>query len=248
MRTRNEPGMNALFTWRSCHPARIAVASSNTGNDHLSATTWIANYGVYAIFALMAVDAILPLGSELVMLYGGALAAGAIAGKHATLFGAHLSPGFESYVVLALAGALGYLVGSLVGWGIGARGGRALIERHGRRLHLAPETFARAEAWFTRRGRLAVFLGRLTPVVRSFISIPAGVFRVPLGSYTALTAAASLIWCFAFAAVGWALGNAWQGFHHGFRYADYAAVALVVVLVAFAVVRRRRTAQAAMLG
>jgi membrane protein DedA with SNARE-associated domain len=196
----------------------------------------------------MAIDAILPVGSELVMLYGGVLAAGAIAGKHATLFGVHLSTGLESYVVLALAGALGYLVGSLVGWAIGARGGRALIERHGRRLHLSPQTFARAEEWFTRRGRLAVFLGRLTPVVRSFISIPAGVFRVPLGTYTALTAAGSLLWCCAFAGVGWALGSAWQGFHHGFRYADYAAVALIVVLLGVAVMRRRRGAQAAAPG
>jgi membrane protein DedA with SNARE-associated domain len=223
--------------------------TDRTLEDHVNVTNWIAHYGVYAVFLLMAADAILPAGSELVMLYAGALAAGAIAAKHATLLGAHLSPGLESYIVLALAGALGYLVGSLVGWAIGARGGRALIERHGRRLHLAPETFARAEAWFMRRGRLAVFLGRLTPVVRSFISIPAGVFRVPLGSYTVLTLAGSLVWCFAFAGVGWALGNAWQSFHHGFRYADYAAVALLVVLVAGAVVRqRRRRAQAAMLG
>jgi membrane protein DedA with SNARE-associated domain len=218
------------------------------GNDlNLSgqATTWIAHYGVYAVFGLMALDAILPAGSELVMLYAGALAAGAIAGEHATLFGTHLASGFESYLVLALGGALGYLVGSLVGWAIGARGGRALIERHGRRLHLGPETFARAERWFARRGRLAVFLGRLTPIVRSFISIPAGVFRIPLGSYTALTLAGSLVWCFAFAGVGLALGNAWQGFHQGFRYADYAAVALSLLLITVAVMRRRRARYAA---
>ena len=196
----------------------------------------------------MAVDAILPVGSELIMLYAGALAAGAIAGHHATIFGAPLSAGAESYIVLALAGALGYLVGSLVGWVIGARGGRALIERHGPKLHLSPETFARAERWFARRGGLAVFLGRLTPVVRSFISIPAGVFRIPLPRYTLLTLAGSLVWCLTFAGVGWALGNAWQGFHHGFRFADYGAVGLVVALIALVVVRRRRAQAAATLS
>jgi membrane protein DedA with SNARE-associated domain len=141
----------------------------------------------------MAVDALLPAGGELIMLYAGALGAGAIAGQHATLFGAHLSTGIESYLVLSLIGALGYLAGSLIGWGIGVHGGRPLIERHGRWLHLSPRTFRRAEKWFERFGHRAVFFGRLTPVVRSFISIPAGALGSPLGPYAALTVAASLI-------------------------------------------------------
>jgi membrane protein DedA with SNARE-associated domain len=206
-------------------------------------THWIAHQGVYAVFVLMALDALLPVGGELIMLYAGVVAAGAVAGQSATLFGAHLHSGFESYVVLALAGSLGYLAGALIGWAIGARGGRPLIERHGRFLHLGPAAVERAERWFDRYGQRAVFLGRITPVVRSFISIPAGMLGSPLPSYTVLTLLGSMIWCFGFAAAGWALGGSWESFHHSFRYADYAAVALVVAVAAVLIARaaRRRT-------
>ena len=204
-------------------------------------TSSIAHHGAYAVFAIMAVDALLPVGGELTMLFAGALAAGAIAGQHPVLLGHTMRTGLESYVVLALAGTLGYLFGSLVGWAIGRWGGRSLLERHGRSLHVTPENLDRAERWFDRHGRAAVFLGRLTPVVRSFISIPAGALESPLGPYTALTLAGSAIWCFGFAAVGWALGSSYENVHHAFRYVDVLAVASVVVaLVGGLVLHRRR--------
>ena len=205
-----------------------------------SVTSAIGDSGAYAVLGLMAIDALLPVGGELVMLYAGVLGAGAITGKHATLFGAELTTGIESYLVLALVGALGYLVGSLIGWSIGVLGGRPLIERYGRWLHVGPQAFARAETWFERFGSRAVFFGRLTPVVRSFISIPAGVLGSPLPVYTALTLAGSLIWCLAFAGAGWALGDTWTSFHDSFRYADYAAVAAAAILAAAAIWHRRR--------
>jgi membrane protein DedA with SNARE-associated domain len=205
-------------------------------------TTWIAHNGVYAVFGLMALDALLPLGGELIMLYAGVLAAGAIAGAHVTLLGAHPAAGVESYLVLALAGTLGYLAGSLLGWAIGARGGRALIERHGSRLHLGPERFARAEEWFARYGGRAVLVGRLTPVVRSFISVPAGVLGIPLKRYAALTLVGSFIWCFGFAGAGWAAGGAWESTHHSVSYASYAAVAALLALIAATILHRRRAA------
>src|SRR4051794_41844695 len=86
----------------------------------------------------MAIDALLPAGGEFVMLYAGALAAGAIAGHGPMLFGTELQAGLEAYLILSLAGTLGYLLGALAGWAIGARGGQALIERHGRWLHMTP--------------------------------------------------------------------------------------------------------------
>ncbi len=206
-------------------------------------TDWIAQNGVYAVFALMAVDALLPVGGELIMLYAGVIAAGAVSNATVSVFGISVASGFESYVVLALAGSLGYLVGALAGWAIGDRGGRPLIERHGRWLHLSPEGFGRAERWFERHGSRAVFLGRITPLVRSFISIPAGVLGSPLGPYTLLTLAGSLLWCFAFAGVGWAVGGQWETFHHDFRYADYVVVAAVVLAIATVLaIRRRRPA------
>lgn len=211
-----------------------------TGGLTSQLTTWIAHQGVYAVFALMAVDALLPVGGELIMLYAGVLAAGAIAGQQATLLGVDLSDGLESYIVLALAGSFGYLAGSLLGWAIGAVGGRPFIERRGRWLHITPQTLERAESWFERFGRRAVFLGRITPVVRSFISVPAGVLRFPIAPYTALTLLGSLLWCFSFAGAGWALSGSWESFHHSFRYADYAVVAAVLVVAGVALAHRRR--------
>jgi membrane protein DedA with SNARE-associated domain len=206
-------------------------------------TSWIGHHGAYAVFAIMAVDALLPVGGELTMLYAGALAAGAIAGQHPVLLGHQLQTGLESYLVLAAAGTLGYLVGALIGWAIGRWGGHALLERHGRWLHLTPENVERADRWFERHGRAAIFLGRLTPVVRSFISIPAGTLESPLGPYTVLTLAGSAIWCFAFAGAGWALGSSYEQVHHAFRYVDILAVAVagaVAALAALLVLRRRR--------
>ena len=208
-------------------------------------TSAVAHHAIWATFVLMAVDALFPIGGELVMLYAGVLAAGAVSGQRVAFLGATLPTGLETYVVLVLAGALGYLGGAVVGWMIGAGGGRSLVERHGRWLHVSPAALSRAERWFARYGRIAVFLGRLTPVVRSFISIPAGVLGIPLVPYTALTVLGSLLWCAGFAALGWALGGSWQAFHHSFRYADYAAVAAVVLLAAVVVVRRRRRRRAA---
>jgi membrane protein DedA with SNARE-associated domain len=207
-----------------------------------SLTDWIGRNGVYAVFLIMAVDAVLPAGGELTMLYAGALAGGAIAGHHPIVFGHVLHHGLEAYVVLALAGTLGYLAGAVGGWAIGRWGGRPLIERHGRWLHLSPQNFARAERWFARRGRLAVFLGRLTPVVRSFISIPAGALESPLGPYTVLTLAGSAIWCFGFAAVGWALGNSYDKVHHAFTGLEVVLVAGAVVALAL-LLRRRMVAR-----
>jgi membrane protein DedA with SNARE-associated domain len=192
-------------------------------------THWIAVHGLVAVFVLMALDAVLPTGGEVVMLFGGALAAGAIAG--------HDGPSLTAVVA---AGTLGYLTGSLAGWAIGRVGGRALIERHGRWLHLGPERFARAERWFARYGWEFVVFGRLVPLLRSFVSIPAGVLEFPFGLYVILSGVASLVWCLAFAVAGHALGTRWDALHHAFRYADYAVVAAVVVFVLMVIHHARR--------
>jgi membrane protein DedA with SNARE-associated domain len=149
--------------------------------------------------------------------------------------------GLAAYVAMALSGTIGYTIGSVAGWAIGVYGGRPYLERHGRFFHLSGERLERAERWFERWGDAAVFLGRVTPVVRSFISIPAGVFRAPLGRYTVLTAIGSALWCFAFAGAGWAVGRSWERFHHDFRIVDVLVAAGLVALTAYAVVRRRRS-------
>jgi membrane protein DedA with SNARE-associated domain len=208
-----------------------------------SLTSLIGNHGIYAVFLLMAIDAVLPAASELVMVYAGALATGAFAGQHVDLFGARISSHAWAYVVMAFAGTLGYLVGSVVGWAIGLYGGRPLLERRGRWLHLGEDKLQRAERWFDRWDDLAVLIGRLTPVVRSFISIPAGIFRMPLWRYTVLTLIGSAVWAFALAGAGYGLGNSYERFHRDFRFADYAVAAAVVGLAAYLIVRRRRSSR-----
>jgi membrane protein DedA with SNARE-associated domain len=196
-------------------------------------TDLIGDYGLYAVFLLMAVDAVFPAASEVVMVYAGAVAAGAFAGQSVTLFGHTFPEGFPAYVAMALAGTIGYLVGAIVGWAIGDYGGRPFLERRGRWLHLDAEKIDRAERWFDRWGNWAVLLGRVTPVIRSFISIPAGVFRSPFWPYVGLTAIGSAVWCFAFAGAGWAAGASWEQFHEDFKVVDYAVFALVVAGIAF---------------
>ena len=167
---REPPRTSALIPART---VRAMLVASITG----SLTRWIGDAGIYAVFGLMLVDAVFPAASEVVMVYGGALAAGAFAGKSVTLFGAHSrtasrrmsrsrSPG-RSATCSARSSA---------GRSATTAGGRCL-ERRGRWFHLDAGALDRAERWFERWGDWAVLLGRITPVVRSFISIPAGVFR-----------------------------------------------------------------------
>ena len=207
-------------------------------------TSLIGDHGLYAVFLLMLIDAVLPAASELVMLYAGALAAGAFPGQEVVLFGSELE-GFWAYFAMSMAGLVGYTIGSVMGWWIGYYGGRPLIERHGRWLHLGPENVERAEKWFERWGDWAVFLGRMTPVVRSFVSIPAGVAKMPLLRFTVLTFLGSIPWCFGIAGAGYALGTRYEEFHHNFRYADYTVAALLVALAVLWWVRRRRTTKLA---
>jgi membrane protein DedA with SNARE-associated domain len=196
-------------------------------------TTVVGDYGLYAVFLLMLLDAVFPAASEAVMVYGGAVAAGAFAGQDVELLGRGLDAGLEAYLGIALAGTIGYTLGSIAGWWIGLRGGRPFLERHGRWLHLSEAKLDKAERWFERWEDWAVFLGRITPVVRSFVSIPAGVFEAPFRRYTVLTLIGSAIWCFALAGAGWALGSRWEEFHHTFRYVDYTVIALVVAGAAY---------------
>ena len=202
-------------------------------------TSAIGDYGLYAVFFLMMIDAVFPAASEVVMVYAGAVAAGAFSGQDIVFFGQTID-GAAAYVAVALAGTIGYTIGAIIGWAIGLYGGRPYVERHGRWLHLDTEKLDRAERWFERWEDWAVFLGRLTPVVRSFVSIPAGVMEVPFVRYTLLTLAGSAIWCFALAGAGYAAGDNWEDLHHAFRYLDYVAVAAVVAGAAWLVVRHRR--------
>ncbi|MEZ5099608.1 MAG: DedA family protein [Thermoleophilia bacterium] len=198
----------------------------------------VGDHGVYAVFALMAVDAVFPAFSEGVLIYAGALAAGVFAGQHVVVFGYSIGPGVGALAVMGLAATFGYLVGSLVGWMAGASAGRALVERHGHFLHLGAERFAQAERWFDRWGATAAGMGRVVPLVRSFISVPAGVFGQPLVPYTALTLLGSAIWSFALCSAGYAVGSNWESVQRHFRALDYVVIAVVVAAAGLYLLQR----------
>ena len=206
-------------------------------------TSLIGDHGIYAVFVLMVIDAVLPAASELVMLYAGVVASGALPGQDVVLFGHQIDSHFWAYVAMSMAGVLGNTVGSVIGWGIGYYGGRPVIEKRGRWLHLGPENLDRAEHWFARWGDWAVCLGRVTPVVRSFVSIPAGLARMPLGRFTVFTFLGCIPWCFGLAGIGWALGSSYESFHHDFRFVDIAVGVFVLALVAIWLLRRRRASR-----
>ena len=216
-----------------------------------SFTNQVASHGAYAVFGLMAVDALFPAFSELVMLYAGAVGAGAFAAAHhVSLFGSKIHFGALAFVVMALAGTLGYLFGALIGYAIGRVGGHVLLEEHGNWFHVTPERFERAERWFDRWGNWGVLVGRITPVIRSFVSYPAGALEMPIGPYVVLTAIGSAVWAFGIAGIGYALGTGYKRFDHGFKYAEYAVIAGVIVMLAYflyrwATVSRRRVSDTA---
>jgi membrane protein DedA with SNARE-associated domain len=211
------------------------VFASLTG----SFTTFIGNHGVYAVFALMLLSAVLPAASEVVMLYAGAVAAGAFAGAHVVVFGHRFASGGWAYVAMAVAGVLGCFLGAVLGWAIGAFGGRPFLERRGRWLHVTPQKLDRAHRWFERFGALTVAVGLSVPVVRSFVAIPAGIARLELRRFAPLALIGCIPFCFGLGGAGYALGSSWDRVHSAFRYVDYAVVAGAVLLALYLLFRRR---------
>jgi membrane protein DedA with SNARE-associated domain len=212
------------------------VLASVTG----SVTSFVGDHGVYAVFLLMLLSAVIPAASEVVMLYAGAVAAGAFADAHVVVFGHQLTGGW-AYVAMSVAGVLGCFLGALLGWAIGAFGGRPLLERHGRWLHVTPARLDRAEGWFDRYGGWTVVIGLSVPVVRSFVAIPAGVVRFALHRFAPLALIGCIPFCFGLAGIGYAVGSSWGNVHDALRYVDYAVVAGAVLLVLYLVLKRRST-------
>ena len=204
-----------------------------------SITSFIGDHGVYAVFALMLLSAVIPAASEVVMLYGGAVAAGAFAGAHVDVFGHRFATGGWAYVAMAVAGVLGCWLGAILGWAIGAFGGRPFLEQHGRWLHVTPQKLDRAHRWFERYGALTVVVGLSVPVARSFVAIPAGIARLELRRFAPLALLGCIPFCFGLGGAGYAVGHSWGRVHDAFRYVDYAIVAGAVLLALYLLLRRR---------
>jgi membrane protein DedA with SNARE-associated domain len=171
-------------------------------------TDEIARYGYLAIFLLMVLEsACVPIPSEVTMVFGGALVSAPFLAPEQQL---------EFWAVVA-AGTVGNLVGSWIAYGAGHLGGRPLVDRWGRYLLIRPHEVDRAHDWFERRGEVAVLGGRLLPVVRTFISLPAGVVRMGLGRFTVYTVLGCLPWCLALTWLGYVLGKRWETVERIFR-------------------------------
>ena len=193
---------------------------------------FITQYGYLAVFLLMlAESACIPIPSEVIMLFGGALAAGAYPGAHPTLAG------------IVLAGVLGNVAGSYIAWGVGRYAGQPAVRRWGRRFGVRGHDIDRATAWFDRHGPSAVLFGRLVPVVRTFISLPAGIANMPAGRFGLFTTLGCIPWTAALGIAGYALGANWQHVANDFHGPTYAIAGIIVVALAVAAIlhfRRRR--------
>jgi membrane protein DedA with SNARE-associated domain len=187
--------------------------------------------GLPMIFALMALgSACIPIPSEVVMLFAGfavADKAGSGAHHHLTMLG------------VILAGLLGSLVGSWIAYAVGRGGRLELLERHGSKVHMGPAQIQRADRWFQRHGEPIVLFGRLIPVLRAFVSLPAGISRMPVLRFTVLTLIGSIPWVVGLAIAGHAVGGDWTSVRKGFEYVDYVVLALIVIGVVYLIVRRR---------
>jgi membrane protein DedA with SNARE-associated domain len=191
----------------------------------------ITQYGYVAVFLLMlAESACIPIPSEVIMLFGGALAAGAYPGAHPSLIG------------IVVAGVLGNVAGSYIAWAVGRYAGQPAVRRWGRRFGVRGHDVDRATAWFDRYGSAAVLFGRMVPVVRTFISLPAGFAGMPAGRFGLFTTLGCIPWTAALGIAGYALGANWQHIANDFHGPTYAIAGIVVVALAVAVVlylRRR---------
>jgi len=161
----------------------------------------IARYGYLAIFVLMVLEsACIPIPSEVTMLFAGALVTAPFLAPEQQL---------EFWLVVA-AGTLGNLVGSWLAYWAGFAGGRPLVARWGRYLLIRPHEVDKAHGWFERFGQRAVFFGRLLPVIRTFISLPAGVVKMRFWRFTLYTLLGCLPWCIALTWIGALLGERWD--------------------------------------
>jgi membrane protein DedA with SNARE-associated domain len=196
--------------------------------DHV--TNLIGDHGVPAVFLLMILEsACLPVPSEVIMLFAGYL----------------VSIHKMGLAEAVAAGVAGNIVGSWIAWGVGMTGGRALLERHGRWVHITPARLDLADRWFMQRGERVVLISRCLPIIRTFISLPAGIARMPFWRFTLYTAVGCVPWVLALTLIGVQVGSKWDEWHKRLEFLDYVVVAGIVAGIVYLVMRRRRgTAQA----
>jgi len=185
----------------------------------------ISKIGYLGIVLTMGIEsACIPLPSEIIMPFSGYLA----------------SIGRFNLYLVSVAGAFGCLVGSILAYFVGIWGGRAFILKYGKYFLISHKDLETAERWFGRYGDLTIFFSRLMPVIRTFISLPAGIAKMNFPKFAIYTFLGSLPWCFALAYVGKILGENWQSIRVYFHNADIFIIILIVLGIGFFIYRHLR--------
>lgn len=193
--------------------------------------SFITHYGYFALFVLSVLSsACIPIPSEVAYGFAGALCTTAVTG--------HVR--FSIWAVIVV-GTLGSLVGAVIAYEVGRSAGRTIVDRWGKWLLLSHKDLDRAEVWFERYGSVSVLVGRVIPVVRSFISLPAGVAEMNRARFAVLTTIGSAVWVALLAGLGYAAGKNWKHVSSGFHVAEYPIIALVALGLAYALWHRWRS-------
>src|SRR6185312_1112997 len=184
----------------------------------------IGDLGLFGVYVLTVLEsACIPIPSEATMMFAGF----------------NVSDGKFPLWAAVVVAVLGELTGALIAYGVGYFGRVDLIEKHGKRLHVSPAKLQTADRWFARHGEATVFFGRMIPVVRAFVSLPAGVARMPLRRFIPFTVLGSAPWLLAWALAGRAAGDNWRHYRHYVGYLDYAVLAAAIAGIVYLVLRRR---------
>lgn len=185
----------------------------------------VRDLGLPGVFVLMIFEsACIPIPSEATMLFAGF----------------NVANGAYPLLVVTLVGTCANLVGSWIAYAIGYYGRVDILEKHGRKLHIKPEQLQTADRWFERHGDATVFFARMVPLVRTFISLPAGVARMPFVRFSVLTFLGCLPWVFGLALLGDQVGDRWTSWKDHLHYVDDVVLVLAVLAVVVLVIRRRR--------
>jgi membrane protein DedA with SNARE-associated domain len=185
----------------------------------------VGDLGLAGVFVLMLLEsACIPVPSEATMLFAGF----------------NVDKGEYSLFAAVAAGVLGNLVGSWIAYAIGYYGRIEWFEKHGHHVFVKPEHIAWADRWFNRYGSATVFFARMLPIIRTFISLPAGVARMPFWRFTGFTLLGCIPWVFLLTFAGKQAGANWEDWKNSLHYVDYAVVGMVVIGVVWLFVRARR--------
>jgi membrane protein DedA with SNARE-associated domain len=202
----------------------VVMASLTDGLVQFAVDT-VDSLGLPGVFVLMLLEsACIPVPSEATMLFAGF----------------NVSNGEYSLFAATAAGVLGNLVGSWIAYGVGYAGRVDILEKHGRKLHIKKSHLEWADRWFERHGDATVFFTRMLPIIRTFISLPAGVARMPFWRFTVLTLAGCIPWVLLLTFIGKEAGDNWESWKDSLHYVDYAVLAAIVIGIGWLVVRNRR--------